>query len=294
MATKSVLVLLGAALAGLIASYLGGLHPVGDSLAVGRPVLIVAVAGLAALVFALGRRLLGALAGLVAVAASVHVAALVFGLGSRAAASASASPVITVYSKNLLAVNADTAALAAHIVGSGADIVLLQEVSDLNRQVMDQVSPALPYQHVCRFSRWSGIALLSRWPLGETGCTATRAAAVARVQASTGPIWVTSVHLPWPWPFEQAARVEQVARLVEQHDGARIVAGDFNMVAWGQSVAQIARASGTRRLAGVARTYVLRGYPLGIDHMLTSGTGTVVTAPRLGSDHFGLIAQLRF
>ena len=74
-----------------------------------------------------------------------------------------------------------------------------------------------------------------------------------------------------------------------------VVAGDFNMMPWGRSVAAIERASNPGRIGRAAWTYDLYGYPLAIDHVLaTGGFGSLDARPNLGSDHRGLVARIDF
>ena len=79
-------------------------------------------------------------------------------------------------------------------------------------------------------------------------------------------------------------------------EGVTIVGGDFNMVAAGRSVMQIARATGTARVGHLVETFRLMGvYPIGIDHVLaTGGTGTIETRDLLSADHYGLLARITF
>jgi endonuclease/exonuclease/phosphatase (EEP) superfamily protein YafD len=280
---------LGLVLLALAASHLGALHPAGDSLAVVRPVLIALALLLGVGEVLAGWRRAGGLAALLALAFAVPLVAEAF-----RAAPAPVSPALRVYAKNLWAGNRDTGSLVADILASGADIVLLQEVSDTNRDVLARLAVSHPHQHLCRYSGWSGIALASRWPLEDRRCTPARAAAAARVAAPFGPVWAVSVHLPWPWPYEQAERAEQVSDLVAGLAGEIVIGGDFNMTPWGHAPARIAVAAGARRLGPLIATFRLNGYPLALDHILTTGTGRVEARPRLGSDHLGVLAAVEF
>lgn len=278
-----------AATLGLVAGTLGALHPAGDSLAVLRPLLAVVVVLAALAALGLGMRRWAA-AGLVAA---------LLALGPILAGVAHAPPLrtppdLTVYSKNLWAGLEDTGPILADIRAADPDLVLLQEISATNRGLLRDLSGAYPHQHLCRFSVWSSIAILSRWPLDEPACSRRRTLALARTQTPWGPVWAGSVHQVWPWPRAQVAFLDRAMPVLARVEGAAVLAGDFNMVPWGASVARIAAATGTRRIGRIFGTYELHGLPLPIDHVLTSGRGETERRPRLGSDHFGLVARIAF
>ena len=165
---------------------------------------------------------------------------------------------LVLYQKNLLYLTTDRAGFVDDVIGSGADFVTLQEVSPANRYLLDELRDAYPYQ--------------------------------LPVQ-----VRVIGVHLPWPWPRRQAAFVETLLPDFQVFRGdVTLVGGDFNMVPAGRSIARVARATGTQRVGHIERTYQVLGYPIAIDHVLASAgaTGTIEVRPRLGSDHFGVLARV--
>jgi len=62
----------------------------------------------------------------------------------------------------------------------------------------------------------------------------------------------------------------------------------------GRSIARVEKATETQRVGHIERTYQVLGYPIAIDHVLASAgiTGTIEVRPRLGSDHFGVLARV--
>ncbi len=271
----------------LLASYLGAVHPVGDSLAVFRAWIAggVAVAGLLALMLSVKRA--GWTAILFALVAGGPIAAMVYGPNSETPSGA-----VTVYTKNTLGGWGDDGAITADILQTGADIVLLQELSRTRSDFGAALLESHPHQHVCRFSDRSGMAVMTRWPLLETYCSPHRSFAAARVDAPGGPVWAVSTHLVWPYPHAQASHLEEALPFLESVEGRVIVAGDFNMVPWGHSVRQIAETTGTERIGPLFTTIEVRDVPFQIDHVLTNGEGMVERRPLLGSDHYGLVAQI--
>lgn len=276
------------ALLTLLASYLGALHPLGDSLAVFRWWIISGVIGIAVLCILAGLRRTGKASLAAAVLASLNLAShhrIPAGLEGNA-------PDLVIYAKNIGSGRADWNALVADIASVGADTILLQEVT---RSIADDLPALLPdhlHQHVCRFSDWSTMVVASRYPLSDPGCTNHRSLAHAVVAAPGGPVWVASIHQVWPYPHEQADLLPDVLRAVAPFGSRQVIAGDFNMVPWGSSVRQIAQTSGTRRISPLDTTIEVRGIGLSIDHVLTDGRGDVALRPRLGSDHWGLSARI--
>ncbi|WP_323021764.1 endonuclease/exonuclease/phosphatase family protein [Pararhodobacter sp.] len=273
----------------LAASFLGPLHPAGDTLAVFRP-LWAGVMALSALAAGLsGARRLGAVALILALGGSAPMI-----LGAMRGDEAPARVDLTLYSKNLLATLADPAPLVADILETGADVVLLQEVSDSNAAILDLLRETYPHQHLCRFSSRGGIAVLSRWPGEAVQCSPMRGMAAMQVASPSGPVWAASIHLTWPWPYAQGAAVRAIAPLLEPMRGRVVIGGDFNMVPWGYAVRALGAAAGAQRIGPMRATIRVLGLGWPIDHVLTSGQGSTEIRPRLGSDHAGVVARIGF
>ncbi|MEQ9257924.1 MAG: endonuclease/exonuclease/phosphatase family protein [Roseovarius sp.] len=281
--------LLAVALVALGLSFLGMVHPVGDSLAVFR-------LGIAALALALlwparpGRLpailLLGALPLMAAGSVLWHKLP-----GPESGA-------LTLYQKNMFHRNSDIAGLAADILQAAPDIVTLQEVSVENELLLDLLWQAYPAQHLCRYNRRSGVAVLTKLPLAQpegTGrfCSADIGLAGLRVETPAGPHWALSLHLAWPWPGRQPLQLAKIDAALAQVPGPRLLGGDFNMVPWSHALRQVARATGATRAAPSVPSFSLRGVPLPIDHVFAPAGGQAVARPWLGSDHRGLFARLR-
>jgi endonuclease/exonuclease/phosphatase (EEP) superfamily protein YafD len=86
------------------------------------------------------------------------------------------------------------------------DLVMLQEVPRVHLAQWFGTQLQLPYQHFAPYTttRRSGLAILSRWPLGTPHSLRFwhgqqgRGALAAQVQTPTGTVWVASVHLDAP------------------------------------------------------------------------------------------------
>jgi endonuclease/exonuclease/phosphatase (EEP) superfamily protein YafD len=112
-----------------------------------------------------------------------------------------------------------------------------------------------------------------------------------------GPVWAVSIHLKWPFPYEQSEQSRVIAHHLQSLDGPVLIGGDFNMVPWGASVRLIGDAAGNVNFGTAENTHILggRALPLSIDNLLfPKGTkGTVEPRPYMGSDHLGKLARFQ-
>ncbi|MCG7622478.1 endonuclease/exonuclease/phosphatase family protein [Epibacterium sp. Ofav1-8] len=277
------------AILSLAGGFMVALHPLGDSLAVFR----VPFAGLAMIcAFILRHDARAAMLG--AVASGVM---LVSWLGHSPTETEVRTPQITLYQKNMLWRNNGNETLIEAIRISGADVVTLEEISRENMPILGDLRADYPVQQFCPFRRVGGVAVLARGvtATNRLACAEDLGLAAMEVEGPTGRFWVAALHLPWPWPHEQAEHVDRVVKRLETLDGPVILAGDFNAVGWSHAVAQIGEAGGMARVGPYAATFDLPplGYPIGIDHVLApGGEGEIEIQPKLASDHHGVLAHL--
>lgn len=281
-------VALGLSVLALAAGYLGWLHPFGDSMAVGRGLAAGAVLVLAVFASFAGLRM--------AAFVSMLLALLTGGQVLLAYSWPGLSGSVTVYQKNVLFRNDELAALAEDIRAAKPDVVTLQEVLPGNEVWLDGMRDAFPTRHLCPGGVVGGTAVLSRLP--AVASTAFCGPGLAAVQLVGGtaenpkPFWAVSVHLHWPWPYQQADHVALLLPILDRLQGPAVMAGDFNMVRWGNSVRELSEILGVRAAGPTAGSYVglLPILPLPIDHVFATGGGRVGLRPALGSDHLGLLA----
>ncbi len=273
----------GLVVLGLLGGFLGAIHGVGDSLAVFR-VLFCALLLLLSLIGKgerIWRLLLGGLA--------------ILGLGSvfwHKLPAGGPGPV-TVYQKNMYHSNDDLPGLAADILESDADFVTLQEVSIANEALLDELKPEFPYQHLCRYTQRSGIAVLSRTaPNGDGDCGRSANFAMFRFSAEDGVYTVMALHLTWPFPRRQSQQVMGLATVLEDIDQPVIIGGDFNMVPWSHALRRIARASDSERVGPARASFLLGSLPISIDHVFAPHGGRAEVRPLFGADHFGIVAKV--
>ncbi|NHF74145.1 endonuclease/exonuclease/phosphatase family protein [Paracoccus xiamenensis] len=267
----------------LAASYAGRFHPLGDSLAVFRPAMALAMLVLA---FAFRRWWrLGVLAlGLAAIGPILWM--MRPGL--------SVDPAITVYQKNLLFNRGEATALIEDFRASGAEVILLQELSERNLPIAEAMRDSHRYQILCPAHSVGRVAILSVYPLSDEYCAENAGFTSARVQHPAGAFTAVALHLHWPYPFGQEAQVNRAMADLAGMARPMILGGDFNMVPWAGAPGRIARATDTRIAGPIRPTLFVKAYPLPIDHVLVpAGTDAVLERrPRLGSDHYGVLARI--
>ncbi len=273
---------LGWAALGVWAGFGGAFHPAGDSIALLRIILgVICFLGCLWQIKPLWRVILGG-TGAVALLTTLP---LFFG--------GQPGGELTLYTKNIWFGNTDTAALARDIRDSRAEVVMLQEVSNRNEAILASLAGDFPHQHLCRFSGWNGIAVLSRYPFSDdTICSDPFGLAAARISRDGQQIWIGSVHFYWPYPYGQQRSRDAARAILEQLEGPVVVAGDFNMFPWASSVQQVGRAANATLAGPIRPTFMIKGVPLLLDHVLAPGGGHLERRPLLGSDHNGVVARV--
>jgi endonuclease/exonuclease/phosphatase (EEP) superfamily protein YafD len=264
--------------------------PFADSVSVFRPQIAALTGVLGAVCLLFRKRILGAL--IIACAVAVQASAVAASAG-RASENATA---MSLYQKNLLGTGSSPRAIADDIRSTTPDFVTLQEISDHNLREVESLMTSYPAHVICRSGKVRGVALFSAHPLipGTARCYSDLNLVLAQVDAGEHRVWVASLHLRWPFPYGQAYQSRRVADVLSALHGKIVIAGDFNMVPWGGSVARIARAVGGNTLGSAVNSFPAFEplVPLAIDHVLlpSGARGTVESRPLLGSDHYGLLA----
>lgn len=270
----------------LLGSFAGALHPLGDALAVFRtPMAVVGLAWLG-LGWAWG---LASPLWLLPVLASLLPAALAYLPGE-----ATPPAGITIYQKNMSFRMADTNALEADIRAVAPDVLTLQEVTPANARMLARLADILPHSHICNFEAVGAVALASRWPMrpGQNRCA--YGLAMMQVESPSGPLWLASMHLHWPYPYRQSAQHAQLLPELAALDGPVILGGDFNMVRESAVMRRTIHATGSHPGGRPRASFTLEGLlPIGIDHILIPAGqhGQSDLRPLLGSDHRGLVLR---
>jgi endonuclease/exonuclease/phosphatase (EEP) superfamily protein YafD len=287
----------------LIAGMLGEYAWLLDLLAHFRVHCLAAFIVLACLALMLRDKLFLAVA---AVGAALSAAPLVRYVEPVAASRASHEASLRLVSFNINYRNDDLARAATFLEESGADVVVLQEVTRAQARELDGLLPSYPHRSVD--IDWRGAAIYSRWPMtsadwAELEQRASRGAMV-QLDWRGSRIAVLGLHLHWPMsPGEARIRNRQlrrVAALAQATTGPLIVAGDFNVTPWSPHFQRALASSGLRDCAlgqGLGPSWPAPATWLGIriDHCLASPHWRVLDArvgPNVGSDHRPIIVEL--
>lgn len=201
---------------------------------------------------------------------------------------------LRIYTKNLHARHITPRALGADILNSGAEIVMLQEVAEKTSTVLADLSGTYPHQRICGFT-WRQTAILSKTPFRDTLPCASHTFAAVQLNRAGQTYWAVSAHTPWHWPLRTGRGHVPLLEALKQIDGPVVIAGDFNSFPWTDRMQAIARTSRTRMAGPLRATLAHRAIPvaLPIDFALAPAGGTTQRRPLLGSDHHGLVADLK-
>lgn len=280
-------------IAALLVGALGRYVPIGDSLAVFR----LELAGLL---------VVSALVGMIAGtrrSGYVSLAVAAFAIGSVLSFSGvpdlQGPAHLRLHQHNVLFNNKDAARLARTIAGTDADVVTLQEVGGPNFTGLKSLGADFPIYHICQYDR-GGTAVFVRGVEAaiDAGCAEGTELAWIRFDTLAGPVTVASVHLLWPWPKSQYWQLELVERELARLPQPVVLAGDFNMVPWSATLSRLSHQIDGKVARGITPSYVMgSGWPaFRIDNVIAPEGADlrVEVVERLGSDHNGLTAEIRF
>ncbi len=220
---------------------------------------------------------------------------------------------ITILTANVLTPNRNAGALIGLVEQHQPDILVTLESDQWWEDQLELLGSRMPYGISCPQDNLYGMHVFSRLPLLESECRFLVEDKVpsmhALVQLRSGNrIRVHFLHPAPPSPTENTESAERdaelviVGRSVADTDEPVIVTGDLNDVAWSPTTRLFRKVSGLldpRVGRGMFNTfhadYPLLRWPL--DHLFHSEHFTLVSLrrlPSIGSDHFPLLASLRF
>lgn len=302
----SVLVFLGG-LATLL-GWLGAMHWFFDLFAHFRVQYGIALILLGGLLFWLGSSRTAGLALLLAVFNAAEVLPHFLLTSPETAQLRTAVTDIRVLTQNVNARFGGQARVAEFIRREDADIVGVQEVSPQWQPMLDDLKDIYPHQLVVPRSDNFGIALLSKWPLIDPdvlypgGVELPTLSALQRVGDTTLQIIVA--HPPPPVrPYYAWTHAEIMIWLAEVAGVAdhRIILGDLNSSRWSyrfKTLIDQGQLINSEIGFGLQPTWPMLPLPLWIpiDHVLFSKRLEILTrriGPRVGSDHLGVVVDLR-
>ncbi len=230
---------------------------------------------------------------------------------TTSAVTASGAAALRVFSANLRFGNPDVRPIAREAMESGADVIALQELTDVHLEAMraEGVLDAYPHAVVDARSGAFGSAILSTLPLAEARVEELAGLPMSRaiVTFDGRPVELVNVHTLSPMSSDNFdVRDRQLAALADlatRSEGKAVVlVGDFNANRWhpafrrlldsglGDAHEQVGR--------GLARTWPngtkLPTFAL-LDHVLVSPPITAVSVREgtgRGSDHRPVVADL--
>lgn len=235
--------------------------------------------------------------------ALLHAGLLLLPWARAADATPNAPPALRLLTFDLTTGNDRFDDIAEFILGSGADIVLLQDVScSAADRLIPKLRPAYPNAFVSA-DGCDGQALMSKRPWLEVGqvITGTRKPLLvwARLQWNNSVFNLSGVHLAGASaPRQQAADVERLRTHLNTQGPTQIIAGNFNLTPFTWKFAQLNNAG-----LGQHATYLATfpaSWPLPaflMDNVLSTAdiaSVRVSTGPPLGSEHRPLIADIGF
>ncbi|MGH0001805.1 endonuclease/exonuclease/phosphatase family protein [Pseudovibrio ascidiaceicola] len=271
----------------LLVSFLGIIHPVGDSLSVVRLPLAILLAVLT--LFSYRQPTLMIAGFIVAIVSSASV------LWAYHGQSIPKNSDMSVYQKNLSFRPGDRSDILNDILMLKPDVITFQEVHKRHLPLINTLKKHYPHHIVCPFAAVGAVAVLSRMPLASDAyrCKIGLGIAALHVQSPEGPLWVVSIHQHWPWPFQQDDQAEQIIPLLADLDGLKLIAGDFNMVPWSHNLDEYADATNTQLAGPFKASFLFKGtYAMRIDHVLAPKGGKTFLRPCYGSDHNGIFARV--
>jgi endonuclease/exonuclease/phosphatase (EEP) superfamily protein YafD len=301
----------GAVALPLIAGFFARLHPAFDSLAHFRMHLAVLLLIAAIpLPFLRGFRWNGVMAAALGAGAILSVVGISTLLGSGASQAAlqpddETAAVYKLLHLNLRYDNPEHGKVLSLIGRLMPDVVTLNEVSPAWAEKIALLAGSYRYRIVCHIDNHAGgVAILSLRPFedGDEGqCLEGGTFATAKLDFSGYPVEVGAMHLHWPWPFDQADQIEDLAPLLGAMGDSAILAGDLNATPWSAASAQIAEAAGMTPFGPSQPTWLYRRLPeflrfagLPIDRIFAKGDVDIVSVETLeavGSDHLPVLVQ---
>ena len=214
-------------------------------------------------------------------------------------------------SANLLVTNPDIVTLARDLAATGADVIVLQEVSAEHLAGLGAAGllAKYPYQVLDPLPTFHGSAILSTLPIADgrafdvAGSPMTRADLIT----GTGIVRLINVHTVAPLNESQArrwrAQLDLLAQMRPPESGALIMAGDFNATL-DHAPMDVVVSSGMRDAfneagQGIGATWPQSSGPMlplmRLDHVLVSDSVVVMSAEvqaNPGSDHRRLAVEL--
>ena len=217
-------------------------------------------------------------------------------------------PSLRVLSLNVWFRNEDMARIADYLATSGADIAVLQEISEHQGRLLHAALEMYPHAYVQGASE-SDAVVFSRWPIAAAETVQLSADGVSAIRVTVEwearPITLVAAHLHWPIGSRTSdrrnAELAGLAVFAQSHADPLLMLGDFNITPWSPHFRAFLDASGLHDCArghGLDPTWPSQIIALGIriDHCFASPHWRTLDArvgPSVGSDHRPMLVELQ-
>ena len=255
------------------------------------------------------KRTLAAVAIVLALGNVVWVSEL-YETGQQRAVPVGAAP-LRLVTANILVSNTEVSALAADLLATGADVILLQEVTQAHLAELGAAGllHAYPFHVFDPHLGSHGSAILSALPISAGRAIDVAGSPMTRADISTaaGTVRVINVHTVAPINESRArrwrAQLDALAAMPAQHTGPLIMAGDFNATADHEPMDTLL-SSGMHDAFSAAGDGIGATWPqwagpmfpvMRLDHVLVNDSISVLSAEvqaNRGSDHRRVAVEL--
>ncbi len=195
---------------------------------------------------------------------------------------------------NVWASNSDIDGIAAYLLETDADVIVLQEFWLQTKKLKRLLKSQYPWQADCRKVSYCDSALFSKKPWTRTGILKpdrVRPPTLwAKFGAGESAFTVASAHFDRPPSLRHKRQLESMADWVRNQSSPVILAGDFNATPWSYAMTSFREQAGLNIVPGYRPTWPahLLFAQLPIDHVLVSPGIKSLSAERgrsTGSDH---------
>jgi len=197
--------------------------------------------------------------------------------------------------------NFDVPAIEAFLTESDADIMILVEVGNDKKEMLDRLASVFPYREDCMDQPYCNVVILSKISFIEGGHKNNWEGPPLvwiKFGRDLGNLTVVGTHLSRiPFVNRQWKQIRELARETLVLGDPLIVAGDFNATKWSYMLDAFQEFSGMWRLTEQPTwpTWFFGLPQLGIDHIFISNGIRPLTLPEVGaahgSDHLPVMSQ---
>jgi endonuclease/exonuclease/phosphatase (EEP) superfamily protein YafD len=198
--------------------------------------------------------------------------------------------------------NVNFDAITNEIIRLDADVVSLVEMSDRKkRDMLPKLLATYPYQMDCKQTANCQLAIISKYPIMQTegkGLWVGPPYVMVKLGGAFSGVSVYAVHTTrFPFSRAQLKQVTELAKLLGNDPGQKVVMGDFNSTIFSRVLSTLENGAAMQRITDMPTWPAQIQMPqLAIDHILISEGFRVVGNQQIGrsvgSDHFPILATV--